>query len=97
MRRVLLRPSAMTDLRKIARYSKQEWSASRAKAYLANLTSSMSRLAGMPELGIECGDIRPGYRRYAVGSHFVFYRVEPDRIDIVRILHQRMDTGSHLG
>jgi plasmid stabilization system protein ParE len=35
-------------------------------------------------------------REYGVGSHIVFYCRAPDRIEIVRILHQRMDAGRHL-
>jgi len=41
--------------------------------------------------------IRPGYRKLAVASHFLFYRVtEAGMIDVVRILHQRMDIAAHL-
>jgi plasmid stabilization system protein ParE len=29
-------------------------------------------------------------------SHIIFYTIEPDRIVIRRILHARMDFGSHL-
>ena len=31
------------------------------------------------------------YSKFAVGSHVLFYRLIDDRIDVVRILHQRMD------
>jgi toxin ParE1/3/4 len=42
-------------------------------------------------------DIRPGYLQIAVGSHVLFYRVgDGGKIDIVRILHRRMDVESRL-
>jgi toxin ParE1/3/4 len=42
-------------------------------------------------------DIRAGYLKYAVGLHFLFYRLTADHLDVVRILHQRMDISAHLG
>jgi plasmid stabilization system protein ParE len=31
-----------------------------------------------------------------VGSHIVFYRFTGARLDVIRILHRRMDVASHL-
>ena len=40
---------------------------------------------------------RSGYRKYAVGTHTLYYRIAGvDMIDVVRILHQRMDIDRHL-
>jgi toxin ParE1/3/4 len=41
-------------------------------------------------------DLRPGYRKYLVGSHVLFYRVTNTDVVVVRILHQRMDVERHL-
>lgn len=42
------------------------------------------------------GTCRLGYRKHAVGSRTLYYRVAPgDVIDAVRILHQRMDVDRH--
>jgi toxin ParE1/3/4 len=49
-----------------------------------------------PEVGRACDDVRPGYRRYSVGSHVLFYRVSAAATVVVRILHQRMDVERHL-
>jgi toxin ParE1/3/4 len=44
-----------------------------------------------------CDDIRPGYRKLAAASHILYYRVTPDGvIDVVRVMHQRMDIDRHL-
>jgi toxin ParE1/3/4 len=42
---------------------------------------------------VSTNEVRSGYRRFAVGAHVLFYRrTTPDeRIEIVRILHRRMD------
>lgn len=49
-----------------------------------------------PRRGRTCDDVRAGYRKYPAGSHFVFYRLVEGGIDVVRILHQRMDFEQHL-
>ncbi|MEU6191504.1 type II toxin-antitoxin system RelE/ParE family toxin [Nocardia sp. NPDC047038] len=42
-------------------------------------------------------DIRPGYRNLAAKSHTLYYRpTDEGVIDIIRILHQRMDLDHHL-
>lgn len=41
-------------------------------------------------------DIRAGYRRYAIGSHLVFYVETEDTVDVIRLLHQRLDPSRHL-
>ncbi|MBF6468272.1 type II toxin-antitoxin system RelE/ParE family toxin [Nocardia beijingensis] len=44
-----------------------------------------------------CDDIRPGYFRLPTGSHTVYYRIATGGIvEIMRILHQRMDGEAHL-
>lgn len=50
----------------------------------------------MPELGVGRSDLGSGYRSLGVGAHAIFCRVEHDRIEVIRILRQRMDTGTHL-
>jgi toxin ParE1/3/4 len=47
-------------------------------------------------MGRECPELRPGYYKYPSGSHVLFYRLITDGIDVVRILHERMDYDSHL-
>jgi len=50
-----------------------------------------------PMIGRACDEVRPGYRKHAVGSHTLYYRIaSADVIDVVRILHQRMDVDRHL-
>jgi plasmid stabilization system protein ParE len=48
--------------------------------------------------GRAVNDIKEGYLRAGVGSHFVFYRVSdvPGVLDVVRVLHKRIDFGAHL-
>jgi len=47
-------------------------------------------------MGREGSDIRSGYYKISCGSHFLFYRITAEGIDIVRILHERMDFVRHI-
>ena len=49
-----------------------------------------------PELGRACDEIRQGYRKHHVGRHLIFYRLIASQIEIIRILHDRMDIDSHI-
>lgn len=49
-------------------------------------------LAADPMKGQDYGAIRDGYRKYQIGKHVIFFHeIDADLIEIVRILHQRMD------
>nr|WP_244103058.1 type II toxin-antitoxin system RelE/ParE family toxin [Burkholderia gladioli] len=39
---------------------------------------------------------RDEYRRYLAGSHVVFYRETTTTLDMIRVLHQRMDVDRHV-
>jgi toxin ParE1/3/4 len=95
--RYLLTPAAVADLEDIWDYTCDYWDADQAEAYLRDLAQAMKRAADRPDLGRNCDDIRPGYRKLATGSHTLYYRFTGDgAVEIVRILHQRMDPDRHL-
>jgi toxin ParE1/3/4 len=49
-------------------------------------------LASGERAGTDASDVLPGYRKVRAGRHVVFFRVQPDGgVEIVRILHERMD------
>ena len=45
---------------------------------------------------LDISDVRQGYRKIRSGSHVIFFKVTGEGIDVVRILHQRMDFERHL-
>ncbi|MBK7314370.1 type II toxin-antitoxin system RelE/ParE family toxin [Candidatus Aalborgicola defluviihabitans] len=48
-------------------------------------------------LAAKVQSISHGYRKYLIGSHVIFFRCQPfDRVEVVRILNQRMDVPAHL-
>jgi toxin ParE1/3/4 len=92
-----LAPQAERDLEEIWLYTFENWSAEQADRYHNQIMAAVEGLAGGSKQGRAIDDIRPGYRKLAVASHFLFYRIaDAGMIDIIRILHQRMDAASRL-
>lgn len=97
MSRYLLSPAARADLEDIWDYTRDQWDAEQAEAYLRVLQRAIERAAQDPRIGRTCDEIRAGYRKLAAGSHTLYYRLTRDGVvDIVRVLHQRMDAARHL-
>ena len=88
---------AKADLRSIAAYTQKRWNAEQRRIYMLQLDSAFHTLASKPEIGMQCDSIKIGYRKYRVTSHIIFYRNKSSsEIEIVRVLHKRMDVNSKL-
>ena len=48
-------------------------------------------------MGSDYNDVRKGYRKLASGDHLIFYIPHDGGIDVVRVLHGRMDVEVWLG
>jgi toxin ParE1/3/4 len=86
---------AKQDLRSIGRYSQETWGREQRNIYLSKLDAAFHLLAREPQRGLACDDIRDGYRKYHIGRHLIFYRESSEGIEIIRILHDRMDVEAH--
>lgn len=91
-----LTEKAKDDLKSIGRYTQEIWGSEQRNKYLGALDNSFHLLAGEPDLGVACDEIRKNYRKFCVERHVIFYRKVADNIDIVRILHCRMDVEKQL-
>ncbi|NTV13307.1 MAG: type II toxin-antitoxin system RelE/ParE family toxin [Desulfobulbaceae bacterium] len=97
MPRFTLTSKAKSDLIEIARYTQERWGREQRNLCLRMLDECFRQLAGKPQQGSDCSEIRAGYRKLLVGRHIIFYRQPTgDSIEIVRILHGRMDVETHL-
>jgi len=94
--RYVLSPRAQSDLDEIWDYSAANWGDDQAESYARQIQAAIELVANDPRRGRPCDDIRPGYSKFAVGSHVLFYRRIETGVDVVRILHQRMDFDRHL-
>lgn len=92
----ILSPRAVSDLDEIWNYTAATWDTEQAEIYIRELWRAIETVAADPGRGRACDEIRPGYFKFLSGSHVLFYRKATKKIDIVRILHQRMDFDVHL-
>lgn len=93
--RYRLSPRALADLEDIWSYTAARWSPEQAESYHAAIIAAFEGLAAGRKQGRPV-DARAGYLKYPVGSHLVFYRLSEVGIDVMRLLHQRMDVSRHL-
>lgn len=91
-----LTPAAQHDLSSIWDFSQERWDAGQADVYLTEIRLAIERVAADARRGRACDEIRAGYRRYAVGSHLIFFVERGGGVDVIRILHQRMDPTGRL-
>jgi toxin ParE1/3/4 len=96
MTKYALSPLAKADIELIWDYTVERWGEDQAETYLRAIMAAIEIVAADPRRGRPCDEIRAGYRKFAVGGHILFYRPGRNRIEIVRILHQRMDFPQHL-
>jgi toxin ParE1/3/4 len=94
--RFIVSPRARADIDDIWNYTVEQWGERQAEICLRLLQAAVDAVASDPKIGPTCDDVRPGYRKYRVGSHVLFYRVAANTVVVVRILHQRMDIERHL-
>lgn len=92
----VLSSRAQADINDIWDFSADTWSVTQADLYVGQIRTAIETLGDDPERGRPHDGVRPGYRKYPVGSHIIFYRIAPDAVQIVRVLHRRMDFDSHL-
>ena len=95
MSRVVLSPKAKSDLSDIWDYTLEQWGLDQAEKYIRELWVAIEQKTGDPKMSIAIGDVRKDYRKIVSGSHVIFFKLMDDGVDIVRILHQRMDFERH--
>jgi toxin ParE1/3/4 len=78
-------------------YTDGRWGAVAADEYLAMLRHMATGLLDFPRLG----QVYPGrhkeLRAIKAGEHRIVYCPHPGTIEVIRILHARMDPKRHLG
>jgi toxin ParE1/3/4 len=94
--RYVLSNRAKSDLQEIWDYTEVRWGFDQAELYIRELWRHIEIVAADPKSGRSCPEVRAGYYKYRAGSHFLFYRITNDGVDVIRILHERMDFGRHL-
>lgn len=88
---------AIEDLDKIWIYTFNKWSKEQADRYYDLIMAEIDFIADNYLIGKSTEQTRKNYRVTKIKSHLIFYRkVENEIVEIVRILHQRMDIKKRL-
>ena len=90
-----LSPLAEADLEEIWLYTFRQWSIEQADEYHRGIVTALDGLASGSKIG-QRTDVKEGYWKYKVGMHVVYYQCSDDYLDVIRILHGRMDVDMHL-
>lgn len=95
MKVITFSPAAEADLENIWDHSAANWGPDQADRYTDEVREACRDLA----YGIKRArpvDVRKGYMKYAVGAHMIYFRDLGERLEVIRVLHQKQDVTSNL-
>ena len=88
---------AIKDLNDIWIYTFNKWSKEQADRYYDLIIGEIEFVADNYLIGKSVEQTRKNYRVTKIKSHLIFYRkAENEIVEVVRILHQRMDIKKRL-
>ena len=103
MKAVVYAPAALVRFADILEYTIEKFGEAQADAYTAQLAAWIEALAtGTGPRARPCELLMQGVRdasgltSYREGSHFLILREKPDTLEVVEILHGRMNLDEHL-
>jgi toxin ParE1/3/4 len=87
---------ASEDLASVWEYTKNHWGIAQADLYVDGFMMRFVWLGENRTLWRSRPDIRPGVYSCPYKSHVIFFSQSDGCINILRILHRRMDSGRHV-
>ena len=93
---LVIAPAAKDDLKDIYQYGLSRWGQLQSDNYLENLKSQLWLLTEQPLLGVERPDLFPSIRSLPIESHILFYSMNGNKIEVIRVLHGRQDPKKQL-
>ncbi len=87
----VLSKKAVSDLEETWLYTAEKWSIAQADRYYNLIFDEIQFICKNMNAGKSMEHVRKGYRASKVKSHLIFYRIQNGVVEVVRILHERMD------
>jgi toxin ParE1/3/4 len=88
---------ALEDINTIWNYTAENWSTHQANRYYNLILDEIEFVAANFETAKDFGTIRKDYRYSKVKSHLVFFKkTKNNEIEVVRVLHERMDIKNRI-
>jgi toxin ParE1/3/4 len=98
VRSILLSPEAEADLIQAAEYLDEETGTAVFGHRLHDeIDHVLDLIAANPWMGRARPELQDGLRGFPHGQYTIFWRLNDNRIDIVRVLHQRQDVERAFG
>lgn len=92
---LVIAPAAKKDLETIYEQGVQLWGQAQSSSYLDSLKETLWTLTQHPLIGVERPELLPNTRSLPFESHTLFYRVTTNKLEIIRVLHNRQDLLQH--
>ncbi len=96
MVKCFLTKKAVEDLSDIWLYTYENWSERQADIYYQLLVNSFEEISIKPNIGKNYFDILNNLKGLKVGKHIVFYRQVDKKVEVIRILHEKMDLKNRM-
>ena len=97
MAKLTWRQEAINDLSDIWNYTVDVWSENQADKYYQSLKFACQEISRDPTIGKTYGEVDKNLKGYRINKHLIFYHsVSANEVEIIRILHERMDLKSQL-
>ena len=93
----IISEKALEDINTIWIYTAENWSIEQADRYYNLILDEIEYISQKFEMAIDFGKIRKSYRYSKVKSHLVFFKKNKyNEIEVIRVLHERMDIENRL-
>ena len=97
MAKYILTNKAIEDLSTIWNYTFEVWSEAQADKYYYMLLNSCQELADEKVYGKNYSEVGEEILGFRIGQHIIFYKkIKGNKIEIIRILHSRMDLKNRM-
>ena len=93
----IISEKALEDINNIWIYTAENWSVEQADRYYTLIMDEIEYIVRNFDMARDFGKIRKSYRYSKVKSHLIFFKKDStNEIEVVRVLHERMDIESRL-
>ncbi|MFV8356737.1 type II toxin-antitoxin system RelE/ParE family toxin [Flavobacterium sp. XS1P32] len=97
MSEYIISEKALEDISNIWFYTAENWSVEQADRYYNLIIDEIEYIVENFDMALDFGKIRKSYKYSKVKSHSIFFKKDKtNEIEVVRVLHERMDIENQL-
>ena len=96
MKLVSLSPKSLKDMDSVWQYTYDNWGKKQADTYHSGLRNKLYKLHKQYKKGKAVNSALYDCYFISYKSHYIFYKLDADKITVIRILHKKMDYIRHL-